>query len=74
MSQAQRLANYLARTGYYASVTRPPAEISNGDCVYAVKVPERQFAEILRLINQVGFERGKIYVYRPDGSTNEVNI
>jgi len=74
MSQGQRLANALARSGFYASVVRPPASISHGDCVYAVKVPERQIIQIIKLINQYNFEHGKIYVYYPDGRTLEVNL
>jgi hypothetical protein len=47
---------------------RPPAEVSEGGCSYAVKVPERQISEILALLNSNGIERGKVYLYRPDGS------
>ncbi|MDR0818395.1 MAG: DUF3343 domain-containing protein [Oscillospiraceae bacterium] len=70
-SQAYRIANLAARSGYYAKIIRPPAEISSGDCSYAVKVPERQLADVLAMLNRNGIERGKVYLYRADGTTEE---
>jgi hypothetical protein len=70
-SQAHRIAGLIVHSGHYATVMRPPAEISSGNCTFSVKVPERQIGDILALLKKSGIERGKIYVYRPDGSADE---
>jgi hypothetical protein len=64
--------NLTVQSGYYAKIIRPPADISPGDCSYAVKVPERQLADILAMLNREGIEPGKVYMYRSDGVTAAV--
>ncbi|MDR2360258.1 MAG: DUF3343 domain-containing protein [Oscillospiraceae bacterium] len=70
---ALRLADYLSGKGFYASLTRPPAGITGGDCSFAVKVAERQLIQALAALNESGLRHGKVYAYFPDGRTQLTN-
>ena len=68
LTYAQRTAKVLERAGITAIVMRPPEDIMGEGCAYGVKLRQRNLAQALKLLKDVGMSHGKVYLLRPNGS------
>jgi len=71
---AMRITRMLVSHNLYATIIRPPASITHGECAFAVKVAQRQFAEVRAALQRSGLEYGKIYLLSPDGNAEELGV
>ena len=73
LTQAQRAARTLERTGITATVSRLPQGVSPKGCGYALIV-RRRFYDALRLLTEAGIQSGMVFEKTEWGEFREVKL
>ena len=60
LTQAQRAARALQRTGMFAAVTKAPQSANPGGCTYGVKIAQRNLTAALAQLEQADIQVQKV--------------
>lgn len=64
VTYAQRMRRQLERTGIRSQITRPPRELTEMSCAYALRIAVGDLAEALTTLHRAGLSPVQIYLYQ----------
>lgn len=67
ITQAQRMAQVLGRSGIRSGIQRLPVGLSTQGCAYGVKIETKWYEQSLSLVQSAGLGPVKVFRYEQQG-------
>ncbi|MCX7615258.1 MAG: DUF3343 domain-containing protein [Clostridiales bacterium] len=71
LTHAQRASKYLEKNGISTIISRPPMEINENSCGYALKIQEHFLNKAILMLKEVEISNFKVYVCTTNGTYKE---
>ena len=71
LTQAQRAAAVLERSGVNQRILRTPSQVSERGCSYSVKIAHKSLNTALSALRRAGLSPTQIFLAQSDGSYRE---
>ena len=67
VTRAQKMDAELRRRGIYADLVRPPLQLAEKGCTYALRLPPRRFSAAMQILTSTGLAPSKVFHYSREG-------
>ena len=63
VTRAQKMEAELRRRGIHADIVRPPVQLSEKGCAYALRLTPRRFRPAMQALQSTGLTPTKVFYY-----------
>lgn len=74
LTQAQRTATVLERSGVNARIARTPRQVAEQGCSYSVKIAHKSLNTALAALRRAGLSPTRVFLIASDGSYREAEL
>ncbi len=67
VTRAQKMDAELRRRGIHADLVRPPVQLSEKGCAYALRLTPRRFSAALHILETSGLTPTRVFHYNGEG-------
>lgn len=67
VTRAQKMDAELRRRGIHADLVRPPVQLSEKGCAYALRLTPRRFSAALHILETTGLTPTRVFHYNGEG-------
>ena len=67
VTRAQKMDAELRRLGIHAELVRPPVQLSERGCTYALRLTPRRYPAALHILTSTGLAPSRVFHYNGEG-------